>query len=1475
MIKNYKDNIYNICDLIKKLLGVKKENKIGFQMLNDLFDLDYDDNRLEKKIMEVITEDKKQIEPAILLLMLGESFEYFVKFEDKFNILKKRLDLVSSLNEMANIVMEDMWPFYPFFQEALAVFATLFNPNKFGGVTDLDIVLESSVRDFIFVDDDGFVIPMSFEQFFSDAILFISDSFETEYNILAQTKNMSFHEINEISEKINNEFNVFTFDFLKNYSDLSKLAQDRYNKVYELLNKKSIDVIAPEINAIYKYTKDTIKDLTFDIENVKNLDTLEAVNQAVNDLKQYSVTRYNEISEFLTSNNVMALPESYDLLSTLVIENTEGTIDYLYDLIDKKITVLEAKYEKKKRLQLVRDLSIKIKNFNEFLIGLKTEIGDMNNITKRQMGNFKCRDDAEFFLKRLQLQKTAYFKHVKVFEYLSMSIDLDVSDFKIYKRADFEDIANSIRTMEKFLNRVCESMLPEAIEKEESDFENEGRLVDISGNKINIALMNEDFSELSFNGELGHTFNIHDYSAYHNLVDFAVEVRKQPVFQDYGDISEYPYFKPFKYQVESVRTMLGRFEGKGVFGDQVGLGKTLEALMTADVMFRCATIKNCVIVTTETTIRQWRSEAQTKFRHEDGSPMFEIYPKHGSYSFRDLIKELVKDKDAKQSNALKIYMVSVEQIKSDDTLQFIKEASDFFGLKNQAYNPIPYVPSDIKVIDTDVSEINCFKHLDILKKRLPLELSREIKISLENNEQYKKITTFNVYGFFSYEFDESKKKFVSTNPSLYDKHKPDESTVLNEVLMLKAYTKKLSEIENRRKELLNELNQFKDKYSLLDKRLIDLLIFDEVQDLLYDLNKTDTKEAILQEFIANIQKKYCILISATPIKNDLSDIFNLLYMVDKNRLGETKEKAMDKFYNAYCGGSKSLSEMASKSDAKDRFRKLNGLINSMFTRKRLYDKDVIDSIRRHTATDVELVVSNSNNRDDYGGQLFVKLVSAIKRSSVMLDSENKAQFIDKYIRPLFPKYNLSDEVLEDAFRKLYYYVNEANQICVKRLEYELRMKLNNFDVFDKFIENYQMIIKYEKDGIKNDIYDTIVNTCNLLTNYINRGILAFYRTYQEYSLVFLSDFIDWRRPRKRGERIIINSDAQKVELFKELLTVTKNENHSNDFNKENLNAIHAGKILFYEKKNNIRYEIYKNIRDTKPAFGNIRRVYMTLKQKDEYLYDINDFVHFCYFPKGNKKDEMKKFISTLENKKELSFDEERLLKNWTVNGTLMKNEAEEDNYKGLNFKNFTEFTANNENWNSIYFIDDTMLKGTDFNAANILVIGQLDKDDNTYLDPLELEQLIGRISRMGQTEECIVFTCLYNGNDNPNLEFNKLYYDILTDELGFDIYGVCQTEVDFVMPVVMASAKRLFNKEYSYIKNDLTNFDNDKSDFKAVYENDYIESNINRFPDLVRYVYENTNNIKVYFNDHIYNPVDALFEMIRLYSKILRPEIKK
>ena len=185
-----------------------------------------------------------------------------------------------------------------------------------------------------------------------------------------------------------------------------------------------------------------------------------------------------------------------------------------------------------------------------------------------------------------------------------------------------------------------------------------------------------------------------------------------------------------------------------------------------------------------------------------------------------------------------------------------------------------------------------------------------------------------------------------------------------------------------------------------------------------------------------------------------------------------------------------------------------------------------------------------------------------------------------------------------------------------------------------------------------------------------------------------------------------------------------------------------------------------------------------------------------------------------------------------------------------------------------------MVAGTDFNAANLLIIGQLDKQNGEYMDPLELEQLIGRISRMGQTETCLVLTCLTNGSENIDHVFNKEYYNILTDEEGFDLYGVCQTEVDFVMPVIMAVSRKLFSKESSYLKIDNPNLENINKDFVAIYHDEYIEFNANRFPDIVRYVIDNNDNIDVYYNKTILKPLDALKEMIRLYSKVLRNDVK-
>ena len=1168
------------------------------------------------------------------------------------------------------------------------------------------------------------------------------------------------------------------------------------------------------------------------------------------------------------------IPQSFNDLTYLITENDIGTINYLYSLIDEQITKIESIYEMRKRISLAKDLSNKIKNFYEFIIGLNDEIGNKEEVTKKKIGNFECKSDAEFLYKRLEKQKEAYLSHVKVFDYLALTSGIKDATFKIYTRLDFQNIAKEIREIERFLIFVSESVLPENKKDQDTDIENEGRDIELFGKKVKVALMNEDYSEISFDDDLkSHTFNIHDYSAYHKLVDYAVDVRKQPVFQDYGDISEYPYFKPFKYQVESVRTMLGKFEGRGVFGDQVGLGKTLEALMTADVMFRCATIRNCVIITTKSTIHQWRNECNTKFRHEDGSPMFEVYPKHDSYSFIDLIQELKKDKATKNPNALKVYLVSTEQIKSNSTLDYIKESTKYFEIKNQVYNPKPDIPSDIDVTDMNINKIMSLKYLDVIKKRLPKELSRKIKESLALNEDYQKLTAFNVYGFFTYEFDEKKKKFYPTNDRITSIKNEKGYILQKEKELLQKYTKCLAKIDERRIEVIKMVDDLSKNDKLAEERLIDLLIFDEVQDLLIDFNKKGNKEEILQEFIANIQKKYCILISATPIRNDLSDIFNLLYMVDKNRLGENKEMAESKFYNAYCGGARSLAEMAESNNASLKFSKLNGLINSMFTRKRLYDKDVIDSIRRHSATESEINQAALYNRDDYGGQLFIKLVSAIRKAKEIenINDEEIDNYVNKYINPLFPKRNIDKYILKDAFINMSLLVDEAIKICTKRLEYQLRMNLDLFNVYDKFIENYRIIIKSESENDLGSIYKKAVDTCDLLCSFINRVLIAFYNGYHEYSTVFLSDYIDWRRPRKMGEAINVIDDNNKIDILTSLLTINDQKFDKYNISKSNLLFIETAKTLIYERKPELRNKLYNDIKNINDIFGKKRRVYMNLHISEEDNYSFSDFVHFGYFPKGKYANEMKKYMEEISNKKELNYEEKRLLDSYTLNGSIKKQDAQ-DTFKELNYKWFTEFTSENENWNSLYFIDKTMVAGTDFNAANLLIIGQLDKQNGDYLDPLELEQLIGRISRMGQTETCLVLTCLLN--DNHDREFNKEYYNILTDEEGFDLYGVCQTEVDFVMPVIMAISNKLFSKELAYYKKDNPNLDNVGKEFIAIYHDDYIEFDAKRFPDVIKYAYINNDKIDVYYNNEILKPLDAIKVMIRLYSKVLRNDAK-
>ena len=67
----------------------------------------------------------------------------------------------------------------------------------------------------------------------------------------------------------------------------------------------------------------------------------------------------------------------------------------------------------------------------------------------------------------------------------------------------------------------------------------------------------------------------------------------------------------------------------------------------------------------------------------------------------------------------------------------------------------------------------------------------------------------------------------------------------------------------------------------------------------------------------------------------------------------------------------------------------------------------------------------------------------------------------------------------------------------------------------------------------------------------------------------------------------------------------------------------------------------------------------------------------------------------------------------------------------------------------------------------------------------------------------------------------------------------------------MACMRRLFSKEFSLLESDVDSekFKEDTSEFTAVYKNNYIPipENVEKFPQMLKYLYDNMNNIDIYY----------------------------
>jgi SNF2 family DNA or RNA helicase len=72
-------------------------------------------------------------------------------------------------------------------------------------------------------------------------------------------------------------------------------------------------------------------------------------------------------------------------------------------------------------------------------------------------------------------------------------------------------------------------------------------------------------------------------------------------------------FAPFDYQTRAAQIMLRRFRGRGMFCDEVGLGKTIEAGLVIKEYLARNIIQRMMVVTPASLVEQWREELAIKF----------------------------------------------------------------------------------------------------------------------------------------------------------------------------------------------------------------------------------------------------------------------------------------------------------------------------------------------------------------------------------------------------------------------------------------------------------------------------------------------------------------------------------------------------------------------------------------------------------------------------------------------------------------------------------------------------------------------------------------------------------------------------------------------------------------------------------------------------------------------------------------------
>ena len=93
----------------------------------------------------------------------------------------------------------------------------------------------------------------------------------------------------------------------------------------------------------------------------------------------------------------------------------------------------------------------------------------------------------------------------------------------------------------------------------------------------------------------------------------AQQVRFRETFENLISLHSLREVRSFWYQEETVRKILKGFRGRALLADEVGLGKTIEALIVLKEYIQRGMVKSALILTPTPLVSQWQEELRSKF----------------------------------------------------------------------------------------------------------------------------------------------------------------------------------------------------------------------------------------------------------------------------------------------------------------------------------------------------------------------------------------------------------------------------------------------------------------------------------------------------------------------------------------------------------------------------------------------------------------------------------------------------------------------------------------------------------------------------------------------------------------------------------------------------------------------------------------------------------------------------------------------